>query len=471
MKKITISVIIPVYNTEEYIEECLESVFCQLDSSIEVIIVNDGSVDNSYAICQNVINRWKLQSIRLLSQENQGLSAARNIGMSVACGEYILFLDSDDMLAEGTLVKLNQYISKFRDVDLFFYDAEIKNEIREAVSETRYSRLKSVDSIVVSGKEYFAKYYLFPVIVSSCMCLFRTDFLNYNNFKFEPGRLHEDVFFSFKTVLTAETVLYIPEALYVRRYRPDSITTVKKSSKHIQDHVYAYEQCARFAEKNCSDNKISNSLYYFMYSALFYFTNMHLKENEDKKIVERFYNDIICFYCKLSKTKKSFTFYKGLLNLLDYGEDNRFIVNDRNIKYLMDALDLNAGSEIRKYLEETVNSFYHAIFSGIPFQNEKLTVGIYGSGKHSRQLIEEYQKKNGEIEAKILFIDSQKKSFTQQYLNRDIVNIADAEKYVDVIVISSFVYHLELKNLCKQYVLKKSIDIIDFYEEERMPLF
>lgn len=467
-----LSVIIPVYNVEEYIRECLESVFCQMDSDIEVIIVNDGSVDNSYAICQEIISHWKDHySITLLNQNNQGLSAARNNGMAMAHGEYLMFLDSDDMLAEGTFDKLKQYIREFQNIELFFYDAMIKNEIGESLSERRYIRLNSVDSVVVSGKEYFAKYYFSPMVISSCMCLYKVDFLRQNNFMFEPDRLYEDVFFSFRTVLAAKTVLYMPEVLYVRRYRANSITTVKKTSRHIQDHIYAYEQCMRFIEKDCSDRQISNSLYYFVYSSLRYFNNMQIEENDDKMRIEQFYNNIISFYCTLSNMQKSFTFYKGLSDLLGYGENNKLTVNDRNISSLLDALNLNTVSEIKEYLEETINRFYQVIFSAIPFQDEKSTVGIYGSGKHSRQLMDEYQKQNGKIKAQIFFIDSKKKSFEEKYSDCDIINIADAEKYVDIIIISSFIYHLDLKKLCKKYVLKKSIGIIDFYEEERISLF
>lgn len=469
--QIKISVVIPVYNVEEYVEECLESVLRQSTPDIEAIVVNDGSADNSYAICQKTISKWKDCTVILLDQENQGLAAARNNGMSMAHGDYIMFLDSDDMLIDGTFVKLKQYISEFQDVELFFYDAMIRNDIGEAVSETRYIRSDSVDSAVVSGKEYFEKYYFSPMIVSSCMCLYKADLLRCNHFVFEAGRLYEDIFFSFRTVLTAKSVLYIPEALYVRRYRADSITTVKKTSKHVQDHMYAYEQCMRFAEKDCNDKRICNSLYYFMYAALLYFKNMQIKENDDKKRIEQFYNDILLFFCRLSKTQKSFTFYKGLSDLLKFGEDNQLAIKDENAGFLRDILDMNANSEIKDFLEETIHKFYREIFSNIPFKDNNSIIGIYGSGKHSRQLVDEYQKQNGKIMAKMIFIDSQKKSFTEKYLDCDVINIRDAEKYVDIVIISSFIHHLELKNLCKRYISKKFIDIIDFYEEERISLF
>ena len=92
-----ISIIIPVYNVENYLAECLNSVVNQTYRNIEIIIVNDGSTDNSFSIIQ----QYQLQDerIKIINQENQGLSAARNAGMKVASGEYLWFVDSDDYVA------------------------------------------------------------------------------------------------------------------------------------------------------------------------------------------------------------------------------------------------------------------------------------------------------------------------------------------------------------------------------------
>lgn len=97
MDKIKISIIIPVYNVEKYIEECLISVLNQTMKEIEIICINDGSTDNSLKILNNYKN--KNENIRIVNQENSGLSNARNVGLSLAKGEYIFFLDSDDFFA------------------------------------------------------------------------------------------------------------------------------------------------------------------------------------------------------------------------------------------------------------------------------------------------------------------------------------------------------------------------------------
>ncbi|WP_314853272.1 glycosyltransferase family A protein, partial [uncultured Granulicatella sp.] len=109
-----ISVIIPVYNVENYLEECLKSVQTQTYTNIEVILVNDGSTDKSKLICE----RYCQENSRflLINQENQGLSAARNKGVEISTGEYIVFVDSDDIIKTNYLEKLMQYMTE--DVDI-----------------------------------------------------------------------------------------------------------------------------------------------------------------------------------------------------------------------------------------------------------------------------------------------------------------------------------------------------------------
>lgn len=243
LNEILISVIIPVYNVEQYVGECLESVLGQLDESIEIIIINDGSTDESYRRCQDKIEEYQNQRIKIVTQSNQGLSVARNNGLQLAEGKYVMFLDSDDMLCEGSFIKLQSYIRQYEDIDVLFFDAVTKDETGAEDEKIHYSREDRVDSVVVTGQEYFCTYYLNPLIVSACLCLYRSEFIRQNKLAFMPGKLHEDIAFSFKTVLSAQKVLYIPDKLYVRRYRSDSITMQHITIKHVQSQSDAYEEC------------------------------------------------------------------------------------------------------------------------------------------------------------------------------------------------------------------------------------
>ena len=109
-----ISIIVPVYNVEEYLEECLESIRKQTYQDIEVILVNDGSTDGSHAICERYCQMDK--RFRLINQKNQGQSVARNRGVKESLGEYIMFVDSDDVVSLGLLEQLMKYMSDGIDI-------------------------------------------------------------------------------------------------------------------------------------------------------------------------------------------------------------------------------------------------------------------------------------------------------------------------------------------------------------------
>ena len=119
-----ISVIVPVYNVETYLEECLDSIQNQTYTDFEVLLVNDGSTDGSQAICERYCQTDK--RFRLMNQTNQGLSAARNKGVEISTGEYIVFVDSDDIIKTNYLEKLMQYMTE--DVDIVESQFTVSNE-------------------------------------------------------------------------------------------------------------------------------------------------------------------------------------------------------------------------------------------------------------------------------------------------------------------------------------------------------
>jgi len=119
-----ISVIVPVYNVETYLEECLDSIQNQTYTNLEVLLVNDGSTDGSQAICERYCQTDK--RFRLMNQTNQGLSAARNKGVEISTGEYIVFVDSDDVIKTNYLEKLMHYMRE--DVDIVESQFTVSNE-------------------------------------------------------------------------------------------------------------------------------------------------------------------------------------------------------------------------------------------------------------------------------------------------------------------------------------------------------
>ena len=186
-----LSLIVPVYNVEQYIRPCLNSIIEQglNDEDFEVIIVNDGSTDNSMEMVADIINNC--DNIIVVNQANQGLSVARNTGIKHASGDYILFVDSDDLLVDNSLVDLVSQLSG-NPVDLLIADfVKMTNEeiIQRPViaNEAIY--------ILKSGKEVFL-YDLDPRQCYVWRTFYKRSFLEKNNISFIPGIYFEDVPFT-----------------------------------------------------------------------------------------------------------------------------------------------------------------------------------------------------------------------------------------------------------------------------------
>ena len=157
---INVSVIIPVYNVEKYLVDCLESVIQQSMREIEIICVNDGSTDSSYDILSEYAD--KDPRILILNKENKGLSAARNTGLRKASGKYILFLDSDDYLSSPDILESLCKKADKEELDQLYFDAKVvfENENVKAANSnyiTYYQRKKNYTDIL-SGKELFCEF-------------------------------------------------------------------------------------------------------------------------------------------------------------------------------------------------------------------------------------------------------------------------------------------------------------------------
>lgn len=470
LNEILISVIIPVYNVEQYVGECLESVLGQLDESIEIIIINDGSTDESYRRCQDKIEEYQNQRIKIVTQSNQGLSVARNNGLQLAEGKYVMFLDSDDMLCEGSFIKLQSYIRQYEDIDVLFFDAVTKDETGAEDEKIHYSREDRVDSVVVTGQEYFCTYYLNPLIVSACLCLYRSEFIRQNKLAFMPGKLHEDIAFSFKTVLSAQKVLYIPDKLYVRRYRSDSITMQHITIKHVQSQSDAYEECLCWIKGvTWSYQCISNALAEFFRIGLRYVFQSVSQCVESKSVLNTLYRDVIDFFSMTAKENRGITYHKVLHESFRCAIQCPYMDTDVILAAWKQLIGEDSEQSIERALEKQLDLSYRKLFATLPLNISGRRVGIYGRGKHTRNLLEKYQQLQGDIVADIMFIDSAEESFGSMYMGRDVVNIKDVKTKLDTIIISSYLYHNKMYRLCETYA--NEIEIIDIYLQEKTVLF
>jgi len=212
-----ISLIIPVYNVEQYLRDCLNSVVAQTNSDCEVICVNDGSTDGSLTILKEFQNRYN--QITVITQQNKGLSGARNAGILAAKGDYLFFLDSDDWIEPNALKILAQ---KQRGEDLVCFNG------RRLFEDGRTEEPDGgIEESQLKGWEYYCKYALVRRkfhFVCSVLRLYRREYLLENNLLFEEGIYHEDNLFTPLACYYAQTVKVIPDCLYIYRIRKGSIT-------------------------------------------------------------------------------------------------------------------------------------------------------------------------------------------------------------------------------------------------------
>jgi len=211
------TLIIPIYQVEQYLAECLDSVLAQSFIDYEVICVNDGSTDNSLAILEEYALQHR--QINVITQVNKGLSAARNAGIKAAIGDYIFFLDSDDWIESDTLKILNE---KQNGEDLIWFNG------RRYFEDGRTEEPdKGITEENIGGWDYYNKYALLSRyfhFVCTVLRIYKREFLLRNNLFFKEGIYHEDNLFTPIVCFYAQKVKVIPDCLYVYRIRKGSIT-------------------------------------------------------------------------------------------------------------------------------------------------------------------------------------------------------------------------------------------------------
>ena len=223
-ENIKFSIIVPVYNVEQYLEECLKSIFCQTYRNYEVICIDDASIDNS---CE-ILKRYQIECNNMkviFHEKNRGLSAARNSGIKEAAGEYIVFVDSDDMLKQDALMILRKEIQD-NSYDIVYYNMSIINEgIYARERKKQVSRCFEYSNSL-SGQELFIEFYKNNDLkMESWRQLYKKEFLDKNNLRFYEGILHEDMLFWVQTAIEAKVVKNINRDLYIYRRRDNSIVS------------------------------------------------------------------------------------------------------------------------------------------------------------------------------------------------------------------------------------------------------
>ena len=254
-----ISIIVPTYNVEKYIRTCIESILAQTYRNVEVIIVNDGSTDQSLAVISDLI--CSHHNVKVINQKNQGLSVARNTGIDVATGKYITFVDADDKIMPGFVSSLYQIADKtgadivrgsFRDFNGNIPKAWVPD----------FNVPTNCGTIVL---DQFLSSNISFVVWSS---IYRLDFINSNHIRFTPGILLEDGDFTTRAYMLAKLVATSPEPNYAYRInRPGSILTTKNAQKMSLSEEKVISQFISMLKHEESDvlrSLILKSIYAFM---------------------------------------------------------------------------------------------------------------------------------------------------------------------------------------------------------------
>lgn len=231
-----VSIIVPVYNVEEYLEKCICSIINQTYQNIEIIIINDGSTDNSRQICEKYARMDT--RIKLINKKNGGLSSARNCGIKNASGNYILFVDSDDYIEKNTVETFLQKIEQ-KKLEVIIGNAYVDDA---KGNEEKFIKKRDKNQNVVSGIDYLInknKKSFFCVFV--CINMYRRDFILQNNLFFKEGILHEDEDWTPRVFMKAKKVKGIDFVFYhYIKHRENSITNSKDKTRNMIDLLYIY---------------------------------------------------------------------------------------------------------------------------------------------------------------------------------------------------------------------------------------
>lgn len=240
---ILISIIVPVYNVEQYLEKCIRSIINQTYKLLEIILIDDGSTDFSGDICDRFSK--KDSRIHVIHKKNGGLSDARNVGISKATGEYILFVDSDDWIELSTCEKFIEALA-IKKVDIVSGNAKRIEDINEEFMK----HCDKSNRIVQSGQNYLKEQLRDDkMYMAAWLNLYKRTFLIKNNLYFVKGRLHEDEQFTPRCFLKAKSVVGMEMIFYNYRIRENSITTQDRKEKNALSIIETCKELEKIYEE------------------------------------------------------------------------------------------------------------------------------------------------------------------------------------------------------------------------------
>lgn len=313
------SIVVPVYNVEKYLTECIESILDQTFSDFELILVDDGAKDNSPKICD--IYAEKDNRVKVIHKFNGGLSDARNVGTEVASGEYLIYIDSDDYIADNKFLECVYQSAIDENAEVICYKFKKYYEDKKVFSKCnffcpnikKYKTLAERLGYMVGMDAFYCSAW------SKCI---RLSVIKKNNIKFEKGLLGEDQEWYYHVLCNISRISYIDEAFIVYRQRSNSITTTW-GMKNLEDCLYIVRKWAAKIPICDIDEEskiaLLGSIAKLYCNLLVAYTRF---DNEDKK---RYYEDLkklrgLMKYDANPRVKKFYSVYRiggfGMLMLM-----------------------------------------------------------------------------------------------------------------------------------------------------------
>lgn len=309
-----ISVIVPVYNVYDYLDKCLNSLVNQTIHDFEVIIINDGSTDNS----QEIIDKYVSENSNMHSfiKENGGLSSARNYGIEKANGDYILFLDSDDYYEPNTIEVLIKEASTDDDIIAFRMYIDEKKEIKKGnieLAEFIYN-----DKIAPSKR-------LLLYNPSACDKMFKKEL--FENLKFVTGKYYEDLGTIPLFAMYTDKIKFTNHYLYHYLKREDSIMNKKVYNKKIEDIFFIVERISSLFEKNKQISKYFDEIEYIYIHQLLRAAGIRFIDYQKYDMVDKIRNIMKEKYPRFYKNKyfKKYGFKRKIMCRLIYNGNYNLI--------------------------------------------------------------------------------------------------------------------------------------------------
>ena len=270
-KKPFFSIIVPIYNVENYLAECLDSILAQTYTDFELLLINDGSTDKSGEIAEQYANKEK-ERISLIHQQNAGQSVARNKGLQLARGEYIVFVDSDDRLKKDALAYYAEHL-KNKNIDIIYTEFSlISNEGKELGRQKFWFDMDKFGGNIESGVTLLRSLYQKKAVLFTYLWqgAIKKTFLESNNITLREYIYSEDILFGLSCFSCAKKVFVSKECFY--EYRQSLVSTTRgafddeKNIKHIKSYLIVIEEIYKLAQTNPFN--VSNEMICFYFRCI-----------------------------------------------------------------------------------------------------------------------------------------------------------------------------------------------------------